>query len=116
MIHLTRQERLALLTLACIMLSGTLLHYTVKTNPRLLCLINVVDSERIYPRVNLNTATYEELIRVPYIGPATAQHIIDFRRENGPFADVAHIKRIYGIGESRYKILKKYLTVSASRP
>ena len=48
--------------------------------------------------INLNTATNRELIRLPGIGPALAQRIIEDRREHGPYSSVADLQRVRGIG------------------
>ena len=49
--------------------------------------------------VNLNTATLEQLDTLPGIGPVTAQAILDYREENGPFTSVEELEQVYGIGE-----------------
>ncbi|GAA3690365.1 hypothetical protein GCM10023081_29830 [Arthrobacter ginkgonis] len=48
--------------------------------------------------VNVNTATSEELQRLPGIGPALAERIIEFRQRNGPFGSLAELDAVSGIG------------------
>jgi competence ComEA-like helix-hairpin-helix protein len=47
--------------------------------------------------VDLNTASKEELIAVPGIGPVMAERILEDRQKNGPFQSVADLTRIKGI-------------------
>lgn len=61
-------------------------------------------------KVNLNTATAEELDGLPGIGPATAQKIIDDRTRNGPFAAPEDLMRVPGIGPKRFDALKDLVT------
>jgi competence protein ComEA len=63
--------------------------------------------------VNLNTATKEELIALPGIGPAKAQAILDYRTANGGFKAIEELKDVKGIGAKRYEKLKADLTVTA---
>ena len=64
--------------------------------------------------LNLNTATKEELIALPGIGPAKAQAILDYRNAHGGFKSVEELKDVKGIGAKRFEKLKGELTVVAS--
>jgi competence protein ComEA len=62
-------------------------------------------------KVNINTATVEELDTLPGIGPAIAQRIIEYRQTNGPFQSIADIKKVSGIGDKLFEQLKDLITV-----
>jgi competence protein ComEA len=62
--------------------------------------------------LNLNTATKEELVALPGIGPAKAQAILDYRAAHGGFKSVDELKDVKGIGAKRFEKLKDELTVT----
>ena len=62
-------------------------------------------------RVNLNTATREELEVLPGIGPALAQAILDYRRERGPFRRVEDLLEVPGIGPAKLERLRPLVRV-----
>lgn len=62
-------------------------------------------------KININTASVDELDRLPGIGPVTAQKILDFRQQNGPFQTVEAIMDVSGIGPATYEDLKDLITV-----
>ncbi len=61
--------------------------------------------------INLNTATKDELVALPGIGPAKAQAILDYRSAHGSFKSVEELKDVKGIGAKRFEKLKGELTV-----
>ncbi len=62
--------------------------------------------------ININTATKDELIALPGIGPSKAQAILDYRKAHGPFKSVEELKDVKGIGAKRFEKLKPELAVT----
>ena len=112
MFNLTRQEKIVIIFLSVTFLTGFCLHYAFKKNPKAYQAIHLIDSEKIYAKIDLNKATYEELIRLPEIGPAIAQRILDRRQESGSFTDLEEIKTIKGISQAKYQKIVKFLKVN----
>ncbi len=61
-------------------------------------------------RVNLNSASAEELARLPGIGAAKAQAIIEHRKAE-PFHKADDLRRVKGIGDKLYDRVKDQVTV-----
>ena len=62
-------------------------------------------------KININTATEEELDTLPGIGPSTAAKIIDYRKENGKFKSIEEIKEVRGIGDAKYEKIKELIII-----
>lgn len=62
-------------------------------------------------RININTATAEDLILLPGIGKVLANRIIEYREANGPFKTVAEIDNVSGIGQGKLNAIVDYITV-----
>jgi competence protein ComEA len=62
--------------------------------------------------ININTATKDDLVALPGIGPAKAQAIVDHRKAHGPFKTVEDLKDVKGIGAKRFEKMRPDLAVS----
>lgn len=63
-------------------------------------------------RIDLNTATAEELMTLPGIGQSKAESIISWREENGAFESVEDILNITGIKEGVFSKIKNHIKVN----
>jgi len=61
--------------------------------------------------VNLNTATLEQLDALPGVGPATAQAILDYRKQHGRFRSVQDLLQVGGIGPAKLEKLRQRVKV-----
>jgi competence protein ComEA len=61
--------------------------------------------------LNLNTATLEQLDQLDGIGPATAQHILEYRQAHTGFGSVEELDQVPGIGETRLAALRDKVRV-----
>ena len=63
--------------------------------------------------LNINTATAKELddLPVPGIGEALSKRIIQYRKQNGNFANVDDITKVSGIGEKTLEKLREFIYV-----
>ncbi|HRK61902.1 MAG TPA: helix-hairpin-helix domain-containing protein [Candidatus Omnitrophota bacterium] len=61
--------------------------------------------------VNLNQASAEELMTLKGIGSKTAERIIAYRQEQGPFQTIDQIVMVKGIGNAKFEKLKDQITV-----
>ena len=66
----------------------------------------------VFAAININTATTDELVALPGIGPAKAQAIVDYRKAHGPFKTIEDLKDVKGIGAKRFEKLKPDLAVT----
>jgi len=62
-------------------------------------------------KININTASVDELDTLPGIGEATAGDIIAYREKNGPFKKIEDIMNVPRIKQSRFNNIKDFITV-----
>ena len=62
-------------------------------------------------QININTATIEELDKLPGVGEATANKIVNHRNDNGEFKTIEEIKNVNGIGDKKFEDMKNLICV-----
>ena len=65
--------------------------------------------------VNLNTASQHLLQYVSGLGPALAKNIVDYRRENGPFASRAQLKKVPRLGPAAFEQCAGFLRIPGAK-
>lgn len=62
-------------------------------------------------KLNLNTATEDQLMMLPTVGPAKAERIVAWRKKNGGFKRIADLRRVKGFGYKTFKRLEPFLDI-----
>lgn len=62
--------------------------------------------------VNINSATKEQIQKIPGIGPSKADAIIKYRETNGEFKSIDDMKKIKGFGDKTVESLKEYIILN----
>ena len=110
MFYLTHQERKALLLVAAVILAASLIRYGANHH------LDKKQDEPLagersslsYP-INVNSATSSQLEALPGVGRVIAERIVEFRRDNGPFADKQSLMGVKGIGEKKLKAFQDHI-------
>jgi competence protein ComEA len=62
-------------------------------------------------KININTATVDELVQLDRVGPKYAARIVEFRDQNGPFKAPEDIMQVAGIGSKTFEVNKDRIVV-----
>ena len=62
-------------------------------------------------KLNINTATADELKKLPGIGEKLSVRIVEYRQTNGDFEVPQDIMKVGGIGESLYSDISEFICV-----
>jgi competence protein ComEA len=62
-------------------------------------------------KLNVNTASEDQLMLLPGVGPAMSERIVGYRTKNGAFKRIADLRKVKGIGYKTLKKLEPYLDV-----
>ena len=62
-------------------------------------------------KININTASVEELKTLSGIGESTAEKIVNYRKENSKFEKIEDIKNVSGIGDAKFNSIKDKIVV-----
>lgn len=69
----------------------------------------VIEKKQEQSKISINAANLNQLCSIPGVGPSTAQKIIDYREEHGPFQAIEDIQKVAGIKEKTYLKMKDYI-------
>lgn len=73
---------------------------------------NSTSSETKNEKVNINTASEEELAeKIPGVGKSIAKKIVEYRSYNGNFSSIEEIKNVSGIGDKKFEAMKEIICV-----
>lgn len=67
--------------------------------------------KQVSGKLNLNTATEEQLMLLPTVGPAKAERVVTWRKKNGGFKRTADLRRVKGFGYKTFKRLEPFLDI-----
>jgi len=73
---------------------------------------NKKQSELKPKSIDINTAAYEELTRLPRIGKVTATAILKYRDENGPFKTLQDLTKVNRIGPKTLEKISPYIYIT----
>ncbi len=94
---------------------GEPLDFTIELNPEVGKETGDVKDRTVEPtvteKVNINIATAEEMEALRGIGPVLAGRIVEHRERIGRFKSAYEIIEVNGIGDGKYRIAEKYITV-----
>ncbi len=65
--------------------------------------------------IDISTASVEQWQSLPAIGEVLSNRIVKYRDKTGGFASVDDVKKVYGITDSTYRIIRPYLTISGDK-
>ncbi len=105
MFYLSSQERKIIIFIGALILLGMLLKVTNFPVP-----VEYKERTIAMKKINVNEASFEELVAIPYIGEKTARNIIRYVKEKGKIKDWKDLLEIKGIGEKKLELIKKYIT------
>jgi competence protein ComEA len=107
-----RRADLAALNLAAPLVDGVQVLVPARARPSGPVPGGATSSDGVAPvgPISLSSATIEELDELPGVGPITAQKIVDYRAEHGPFASVDDLDAVPGIGPTRIEQLRDLVT------
>ena len=62
-------------------------------------------------KININTASEEELTGIPGVGESKAKRIVEYREQNGRFESIEDIMKVTGIKENSFRKMRDFITV-----
>lgn len=106
--NFTKEEKIVLFTIAAGILAGVLITLFVHIPQKPMAA--AVASAESQP-VNINTATADELSRLPGIGETFAARIIEYRVSHSGFKNIEELRNVKGIGEKKFEKIKRFVVL-----
>lgn len=76
------------------------------------CQTNIcLSASEVEGKVNINTATEEQIAILPGIGPKLASEVIKYRNTIGKFGGIEDLKKVNGVGEKKLEKIRSFIVV-----
>lgn len=108
---LTDEERNILIGIVIAAAAGLLINIFFSYNKK----IQVNDLALTPVLININTASAEELDRLPGVGKITADRIVAFRAANGNFSSADGLKKVKGLTVKKIDKMRKYIATESPK-
>ena len=102
----TRSERTVIAFLLAISIAGIGYSSYKKSHIEKIPFVDFRDAETITRKININTASEDELTRLTGVGPALAARIVEYRSRNGRFTDIGDVANVSGIGPKKLDAIR----------
>jgi competence ComEA-like helix-hairpin-helix protein len=73
--------------------------------------VNETTDPTLASKININTASVEELDTLPGIGPSKGAAVVEYREMVGPFQAIEEIKDVSGIGDATFEDIQPLITI-----
>ena len=70
-----------------------------------------VEKENLNNKISINSASIEELMKLPGVGESKAKSIVEYRNNNGEFEKIEDLLNVSGIGEKLFEDIKEHITL-----
>ncbi len=100
----TVQQRRVIVFLCSILLLGAFLRILNAQRP-----LSYKSYKETPLKININTATLQELKKIPFIGEATARRIVSYRELKGKITSFKELENIKGIGKKKLGVISKFI-------
>ncbi len=111
MLLFTPQERRAVIFIGAAFFCGVCFDIAFKLHPPVAGALHALDQPLSSIMVNINQASYEELISVPGIGPSIAARIIYAREKKGRFVSLEELGEVKGFSKHLFARAAGHMTV-----
>ena len=66
--------------------------------------------QKVEAKVNVNTASVKDLATLPGIGIKTANNVVNFRENHGPFKNAQDLLKVKGVGKKTLKKIENLIS------